>query len=154
MSPLPPPADPESQPLYRLTIWLLQHGAQLAPWVIALCVVVALASSAALWFMQGARWLWAWRQWRRAWGGRAPFRPGHPGGAGGRSREYEAVMQSSGWRRRRAHAIRRAGGRCQQCGSGGPLDVHHTTYIHLGHERPYELAVLCPGCHRRAHAAV
>jgi 5-methylcytosine-specific restriction endonuclease McrA len=61
-------------------------------------------------------------------------------------------MQSSGWRRRRAQAIRRAGRRCQQCGAGGPLDVHHRSYGHLGDERPYELVALCPDCHGQVHA--
>jgi hypothetical protein len=144
-----PDAGPIGNTIVTVLLWLFRHGAQLVPWMIVLCVLVALTSSALLWFQSGARYFWAWRQWQRAWSGRAPF---HPGGAGGHTSEYRAVMQSSGWRRRRAHAIRRAGGRCQHCGAGGSLDVHHTTYAHLGNERPYELAVLCPGCHRRAHA--
>jgi hypothetical protein len=72
-------ADPESHPAYHIALWLFAHGAQLVPWVIVLSVVLALLASASLWFQQGARWLWAWRQWQRAWGGRTPF---HPGGAG------------------------------------------------------------------------
>jgi 5-methylcytosine-specific restriction endonuclease McrA len=60
-------------------------------------------------------------------------------------------MQSAGWRRRRSQAIRAAGRRCQEYGGGGPLDVHHLSYAHLGDERPWELAALCERCHNRLH---
>jgi hypothetical protein len=134
---------PSDEPAYRLTVWFLEHGAQLAPVVIGLCVVIVVACSALLWFKEGARYIWAWRQWQSL------FRPS--GGAGGHSDRYRRTMQSAGWRRRRAQAIRRAGRRCEECGAGGALDVHHTSYAHLGNERPYELAVLCPTCHQAAH---
>jgi hypothetical protein len=128
---------------YRLTIWLLQHGAVLTPVAIGLCFLVVVACSALLWFQSGARYIWAWRQWQSL------FRPS--GGAGGHTMLYRRTMQSTGWRRRRAQAIRRAGHRCEECGARGPLDVHHLSYRHLGDERPYELTVLCPACHQAVH---
>jgi 5-methylcytosine-specific restriction endonuclease McrA len=59
-------------------------------------------------------------------------------------------MQSAGWRRRRAQALRRTGRRCQECGARA-TDVHHLTYAHLGDERPDELIAVCESCHNRLH---
>ena len=142
--------DPTDHWLYRLPWWALHHGDQLLPvfwglWVLAIAVALAGAVLQA-----GARWFVifsVWRRVRRWWRSRAD----HPGGAGGHRVQYQAVMQSAGWRRRRSQAIRQAGRRCQACGARGPLDVHHLSYAHLGEERPYELAVLCEACHQRAH---
>jgi len=147
------PTEANAGPIVVVLLWLFWHGAQLAPVVLGLCVVVVLACSLLLWFKEGARYLWAWRQWRSV----SLFRPS--GGAGGHTRthahsqslEYRRTMQSAGWRRRRAQAIRRAGHRCQECGARGSLDVHHTTYVHLGAERDNELLALCVRCHGREH---
>ena len=142
--------DPSSHWAYRLTDWALHHGDALLPVFWLFWVVVMVCAIAHLYFLQGARIIaaaWVWRRtlawWRRS--------HGHPGGAGGHTMLYERTMQSSGWRRRRREAIRRAHGRCQECGAGGRLDVHHMTYSHLGAERPWQLAVLCPACHQAVH---
>ena len=103
----------------------------LALWVVQgarLAILVAIAGGALLWLRDRAH-----------------------GGRGGHSARYQAVMRSTGWRRRRSRALRAAGRRCQECDAAGPLDVHHLSYAHLGDERPYELAVLCKRCHSRLH---
>lgn len=77
---------------------------------------------------------------------------------------YRAHLRSPEWRAIRKEALERAGYRCAFCGRakapGRPLQVHHNTYVNLGHERPEDLTVLCAGrggCHavadrqRRSH---
>ena len=143
-------SDPTQHPAYGATRWLLAHGAELLPVALVVCVLGIVLGASYLRVLTGAKAIaaaWIWRRFLE--GLRSGSR--HPGGAGGHSAEYQAVMRSAGWRRRRSQAIRAAGRRCQACGAGGPLDVHHLSYAHLGDERPYELAVLCEGCHRRAH---
>lgn len=68
-----------------------------------------------------------------------------------RSRRYRDYMHSPAWRRRRAQAVKRAGFRCERCGSMRRLEVHHLTYARLGAEAPADLRVLCHDCHRRQH---
>lgn len=64
-----------------------------------------------------------------------------------RREEYDRYMASPEWQRRRAVAIRKAGGRCQVCNEGGELEVHHRTYERFGAEMEDDLTVLCEGCH-------
>lgn len=64
-----------------------------------------------------------------------------------RREEYDRYMQSQEWKRRRAVAIRKAGGRCQVCNRGGELHVHHRTYERFGAEMEDDLTVLCEDCH-------
>jgi hypothetical protein len=107
-----------------------------------LALLAALAGAALLWLRERAHGAGA--------GPPFPFAPS--GGRGGRSARYRAVMRSTGWRRRRARVIRRAGGRCETPGCGGrAVDVHHTTYQDLGNERPWQLRALCERCHARLH---
>lgn len=71
------------------------------------------------------------------------------------SKEYRAYLESDAWKRLRALAIERAGGRCQLCNVAAPtLHVHHRTYERLGHELLDDLTVLCPADHRRYHQPV
>jgi len=142
------PDQVEGHWAYRLTSWLLAHGAELLMPAVVICVFVAILGTAYLWFFQGARIIAAAWVWRRAG---AWWRTGRTGSTRSHSPEYEAVLQSPGWRRRRSEAIRAAGRRCQECGAAGPLDVHHLSYAHLGNERPDELLAVCEDCHGRLH---
>jgi hypothetical protein len=66
---------------------------------------------------------------------------------------YECYLHSAAWRRVRRDVLARAQLRCEHCGRGGllmPLEVHHTTYVHLGDERLEELEALCGQCHADA----
>jgi 5-methylcytosine-specific restriction endonuclease McrA len=66
---------------------------------------------------------------------------------------YHQYIHSDAWRAKRAEAIERAGHRCQLCGKPhGHLNAHHNTYENLGDERPEDLCVLCPKCHKNYHA--
>lgn len=64
---------------------------------------------------------------------------------------YEDYLESPWWQGCRERALERAGFRCERCGQGAPLNVHHRTYVRLGRELPEDLEVLCRGCHREEH---
>lgn len=69
---------------------------------------------------------------------------------------YVRYLSSAAWARKRAEILVRAAGTCEACGVAvpeGEAEVHHVTYARVGAERPEDLVALCPGCHRRAHAA-
>jgi len=68
---------------------------------------------------------------------------------------YLAYLQSDVWKKKRAQALTRADGKCEQCGDAQNLDVHHKTYIRVGGaELPRDLQVLCRSCHDTAHVTV
>ncbi len=64
---------------------------------------------------------------------------------------YEDYLQTPEWQATRRAALERAGQRCQRCGSGEQLRVHHRTYVRLGAEEPDDLRVLCDQCHEAVH---
>ena len=70
-----------------------------------------------------------------------------------RSAKYEAYITSFDWWLKSKEALERAGYRCERCGAGKPLEVHHLTYERLGEERPEDLLVVCPDCHEREDTA-
>ncbi|MFM9106305.1 MAG: HNH endonuclease [Chloroflexota bacterium] len=59
--------------------------------------------------------------------------------------------RSDPWRQRRRLKLAEAGHRCQRCGAGSMLQVHHRTYRRAGRERRSDLVVLCCTCHGREH---
>jgi hypothetical protein len=140
----------ENDAAYRALSWWLANGEAFLPWIGALLVLMAVAVAGTVWAIRAVKLAVlvtaaaAAAEWWRA-GGWARLT------GRGRSPEYEAVMRSGGWRRRRRQAIRRAGRRCEQCGERGPLDVHHVTYDRLGREAPGDVIALCPTCHARTH---
>jgi len=67
-------------------------------------------------------------------------------------RSLEEYYRSAHWKEVRLSALRRAGWRCQlNHDHPGPLEVHHRTYMRLGHELPEDLFVLCEACHCKFH---
>lgn len=62
------------------------------------------------------------------------------------SREYKQYINSPAWRIRRDKILTRDGRRCRICG-GWAQQVHHSRYIHLGHELDNELISVCKSCH-------
>jgi hypothetical protein len=63
-------------------------------------------------------------------------------------RDYLAYLQSGTWRTKRNRALTLAAYRCERCGTGRQLEVHHRTYDRLGREWDQDLEVLCRDCHR------
>jgi hypothetical protein len=51
------------------------------------------------------------------------------------------------WKRRRAEAIRAAGGKCERCHDRPATQVHHILYARLYAELPSDLQALCSLCH-------
>jgi 5-methylcytosine-specific restriction endonuclease McrA len=65
---------------------------------------------------------------------------------------YQVYIRSSAWLQStaRLEELRLSGHRCRLCSRGRPhtrLQVHHSTYARLGHERPADLCALCEECH-------
>ena len=54
------------------------------------------------------------------------------------------------WERLRRAALDRAGWRCERCGNGPPLEVHHRDGDRANNE-PGNLEPLCPDCHLAEH---
>lgn len=69
-----------------------------------------------------------------------------------RIRRYLEFLKTPECRATFKRALERAGYRCEECGSGSDLEVHHLTYERLGCELPEDLRVLCRRCHETAHA--
>jgi len=64
---------------------------------------------------------------------------------------YEAYLASPEWRRR-AGRMKATVRKCQLCGHDDrPLEVHHNSYRHVGHEPDVDLVVLCDLCHQHHH---
>ena len=70
--------------------------------------------------------------------------------------DYYEYLKSPEWQEIRELALKRAGHKCQICGSNRNLDVHHNTYDSLGNEREYleDLVVLCAEHHQLYHDAL
>lgn len=65
--------------------------------------------------------------------------------------DYGEYLLSKKWKKTRKKALRRAGFKCNGCGSTKHLEVHHKTYARVGREDPSDLEVLCRTCHGERH---
>lgn len=64
------------------------------------------------------------------------------------SQRYRDYMESPQWQRFRDSMLERADNMCEGCGKRDEtLQVHHITYVRLGHENPDDVQVLCLSCH-------
>lgn len=43
---------------------------------------------------------------------------------------------------------------CEKCGSERRLQIHHIHYRHIGHERLYDLQIICKLCHRKGSGRI
>lgn len=62
-------------------------------------------------------------------------------------KDYNAYLESSKWKQKRASVLKRAGGRCEACGKNKATEVHHRTYDHLYNEPLFDLFAICRSCH-------
>ena len=72
-------------------------------------------------------------------------------------RSYQEYLQSWDWVRLRNREFARAQYSCERCGFHGTdkeVQLHHLHYQTLGQERPGDVEVLCPRCHRAKHGLV
>ena len=66
--------------------------------------------------------------------------------------EYQEYLQSKEWQIVRRKRLQIDGYRCQMCGTGKNLQVHHISYEHLGQEKEIDdLVTLCKECHQKVH---
>jgi 5-methylcytosine-specific restriction endonuclease McrA len=68
-----------------------------------------------------------------------------------RQTSYAEYLRSPWWQHISASAKTAAQHRCQGCGTGERLEVHHKTYSRRGREQLEDLEVLCHACHRAQH---
>ena len=68
--------------------------------------------------------------------------------------EHSEFVQTNYWKYI-AHYVKHINGhKCNRCGSGKKLQVHHKTYFHKGREIYFmnqDLEVLCDQCHAKEH---
>ena len=67
--------------------------------------------------------------------------------------DYEAYLRSPEWAAKKRCLFQRRGRRCERCGSGRRIEVHHKTYERLGCELEEDLEVLC-GYHHDIESGV
>lgn len=66
---------------------------------------------------------------------------------------YAEYLQTAEWSARRNKVLQREHFVCQGCMTARAVEVHHTTYKHIGRELLFELVALCRACHETAHGA-
>lgn len=65
---------------------------------------------------------------------------------------YRKLLARPEWKAKREECIEKAGHRCEKCGSGRNLQVHHPKYERGKLPWEYDdLIVLCASCHRGEH---
>ena len=66
---------------------------------------------------------------------------------------YYDYLRSEEWQRKRRARLKLDGYRCQMCGSGTNLQVHHISYDSLRTDAEIDdLVTLCRACHEQVHA--
>ena len=65
---------------------------------------------------------------------------------------YDDYLKTDWWKQRSERTKKLAGYKCEFCGSGDGLQVHHLAYYDLGHEDDKQLLCLCRNCHERVHS--
>ena len=74
-----------------------------------------------------------------------------------RSEFYESYMRSKEWDAKRQQRLQIDNNCCVMCGrpaekTRNGLQVHHCTYVRLGHENVLtDLCTLCGSCHQKIH---
>ena len=66
---------------------------------------------------------------------------------------YHDYLRSEEWQRKRRRRLEMDGYRCQMCGSGMNLQVHHISYDNVRTDAEVEdLVTLCKACHEQVHS--
>jgi len=64
---------------------------------------------------------------------------------------YKEYLQTFHWKEFRKKVLKRYSCKCQLCGHGGELNVHHNNYAHRGEEDYKDVLLLCKICHSKFH---
>ena len=66
---------------------------------------------------------------------------------------YHDYLRSEEWQRKRRRRLEMDGYRCQMCGSGMNLQVHHISYDNVRTDAEIDdLVTLCKACHEQVHS--
>lgn len=73
--------------------------------------------------------------------------------------DYMNYLQSDAWKAKARQRAAIDDYKCCMCGSAGtmrnPLETHHVTYRHIGHEDVYkDILTVCKNCHQSLHIAM
>lgn len=68
-----------------------------------------------------------------------------------RSHLYETYIRSPAWERKKARYYELYPKACYLCAADKTIDLHHRSYVNLGHEPLYDLLPLCRLCHKTIH---
>lgn len=68
-----------------------------------------------------------------------------------RQKKHAKYLASEEWAKVRADLFTLRGEKCEVCGSGKYLQIHHLTYKNWMAEEPGDLIILCSGCHMVEH---
>lgn len=66
-------------------------------------------------------------------------------------RRYHKYLKSDQWKMMAVGIKQIRGNKCEKCGSGNNLQVHHKHYMNIYKEKLKDLLVLCGGCHKKEH---
>jgi 5-methylcytosine-specific restriction endonuclease McrA len=67
---------------------------------------------------------------------------------------YNSHIGSPEWQRFKCEIIEQRGHRCERClHVSAYLELHHKHYYSFGSERPEDVELLCPKCHKAADDA-
>lgn len=65
--------------------------------------------------------------------------------------EYWEYLKSETWKAKRRLLFQERGRKCEKCGAGKNLNVHHLSYEHFKDEPLSDLQILCRLCHKESH---
>ena len=71
-----------------------------------------------------------------------------------RKKKYLKYLESDEWAKIKVDLIELNDGKCERCGSGKKLQVHHLSYDNLYFEEPDDLILLCSKCHMIEHGLI
>lgn len=65
--------------------------------------------------------------------------------------EYQRYLASTQWKAKRKRILAERGTKCEVCGWGEKLSLHHLTYVRLYDELDSDLLITCESCHAAFH---
>lgn len=68
--------------------------------------------------------------------------------------DYQEYLLSDHWEKMRRRALYHDGYKCADCMTAETLQIHHLSYLRIGHERMTDLITVCESCHLARHPEV
>jgi len=64
---------------------------------------------------------------------------------------YKEYLKTEHWLHFKTEALKFFGHKCQHCGTGKKVTIHHKTYLNRGRETFSDVTALCKNCHGEEH---